>query len=216
MNELQNKIEQTISDNKDIFLTHMEEKYGIPFLPISYTSSGVMVNEEFRCYAEGTDRERDYVRVFREEKDGEEVYYDDYFGVLIRDEYQRRVQELCEQVVGASKAYLYRYSVSFFDNSLTAESTIDDAITMNVPLNASKYVFFEVEPGSEAAFAASCDRICQSLAQSKLAGIVKFVGLAKGQLENVSEENYLSYIPDLIKTDGVICLMMDDRAVKAQ
>ena len=213
MDQLQHQLEQVFSDNRDIYLAHMEEKYGVPFLPISYTSSSPVVKEEFRCYAEGTDRERDYVRVFRTEENGEEVFLDDYFGILIRDEYQCRVQAICEETVGASKGYVYRYTASFFDNSLTAENTIDDAIAMGEAINASKYIFFEVTPGSETAFEAACDQICDRLAQSKLPGMVKFVGLAEGELEQITEENFLTYLPDMVKPDGSICLMMANRTV---
>lgn len=213
VNQLQEKVEKTVSDNTDIFLTHMEEKYDVPFLPVSYTSGGVVVNEEFRCYAEGTDRERDYVSVFRREENGEDVFYDDYFGVLIRDEYQNRVQKLCEDVVGESKAYVYRYSASFFDNTLTAENTIDDAIAMGDLIRASKYIFFEVKAGDEEAFKADCDRIARSLAQGSLTGMVKFIGLAEGQLEQITGDNFLTYLPSMVKPDGSICLMMTSRTV---
>lgn len=195
VNQLQEKVEKTVSDNTDIFLAHMEEKYDVPFLPVSYTSSGVVVNEEFRCYAEGTDRERDYVSVFR------------------REEYQNRVQKLCEDVVGESKAYVYRHSASFFDNALTAENTIDDAIAMGDWIRASKYIFFEVKAGDGEAFEVDCDRIARKLAQGSLTGMVKFIGLAEGQLEQITGDNFLTYLPSMVKPDGSICLMMTSRTV---
>ena len=195
VNQLQEKVEKTVSDNTDIFLAHMEDKYDVPFLPVSYTSSGVVVNEEFRCYAEGTDRERDYVSVFR------------------REEYQNRVQKLCEDVVGESKAYVYRYSASFFDNALTAENTIDDAIAMGDWIRASKYIFFEVKAGDREVFEADCDRIARKLAQGSLTGMVKFIGLAEGQLEQITGDNFLTYLPSMVKPDGSICLMMTSRTV---
>ncbi len=65
------------------------------------------------------------------------VSYDDYFGIIIRDKYQKRVQNICNETVDESKAYIHKYSVSYFDNSLTAQNTIDDAISMgeSMPLN---------------------------------------------------------------------------------
>lgn len=216
MDQLQTKFEQAISDNKDIFLAHMEGKYDVHFLPISYMSGGTVVPEEFRCHAEGTDRERDYVRVFREEENGEEVFHDDYFGIIIRDAYQSRVQKICEETVGAAKGYVYRYSVSFFDDPLTAENTIDDAIAMGQKINASKYVFFEVTPGSEADFEEACDRICEKLTAARLPGTVKFIGLAQGELSNITQDGYLDDIPSMVKADGRVCLMMTSRMVTVQ
>lgn len=213
MHQVQDKIDGVVSESKDIFLVHMEEKYDKTFLPISYSSAGVVTGEEFRCYAEGSDRERDVVTVIRREENGEEVFRDDYFGICIRDAYEARVQEICAGEFGEVKVYIYSYGVSFFDNSLTSEHTMDDAIEMGQSLSASKFVYLEVEPGTEEAFQEACDRICRMLQEQKLTGIVKFFGLAGGQLEIVTEHNYLECIPSLVEPDGEICLMMNSQAV---
>ena len=213
MSQLENKFEQGIEDQKDILLAHMEEKYGVKFLPLSYSPTGTVTNEEFRCYAEGTDRERDYVSVFVREENGEEIIVDDYFGIMIREEYQNRVDAITDAVVGDSKAFVYRYSVSFFDNTLAEGSTIDDAINMGQRINAAKYVFMEVTPGSEKDFEENCDKMAAKLQEAKLPGTVLFIGLAQGELENINASNYLFYLPNMTKADGVICLMMTERQV---
>lgn len=213
MNHLEQKIKQQFSNNTDIFLAHMEEKYGIHFLPISYTSSSAVVNEEFRCYAEGTNPDKDYVSVFRKEENGKTVFYDDYFGIIIRDEYQKRVQNICNEAVGESKAYIHKYSVSYFDNSLTAQNTIDDAISIGESINAVKYIFFEVETGEEQKFVDISNQICNELFQNKFPGIVMFFGLAEGELDNITTENFLTYIPNMVKPDGKICMMMTSHTV---
>lgn len=216
MNQMQEALDQEISDSAEAYLAHMEKKYGVSFLPVSYASGSYVTNEEFRCYAEGTDRERDIVSVFRKEENREEVFYDDYFGVMIRDEYRNRVEKICDDVTGESKAYVYRYTASWFDNSLTSGSTIDDAIAMGENINASKYVFFEVTPGSEQDFEAACDRICERLKADSLTGYVTFFGLAEGELKNIREDNYLDSIIGMFEADGVFCLMMTDRTVLRQ
>ena len=213
MSQLENKFEQGIEDQKDILLVHMEEKYGVKFLPLSYSPSGAVTNEEFRCYAEGTDRERDYVSVFVREENGEEVIVDDYFGIMIRDEYQNRVETITDAVVGDSKAFVYRYSVSFFDNALAEGSTIDDAIGMNEPIDAAKYVFVEVADGDEDKFEEMCDTIAAKLENARLPGVVLFYGLAHGELANITGDNYMSYLPSMINPDGTVCLMMAERLV---
>lgn len=213
MNELENRFEQGIEDKKDILLAHMEEKYGVTFLPLSHSVGGLVTNEEFRCYAEGTDPERDYVSVFVREENGEEVIVDDYFGIMIRDEYQKRVEKISDAVAGDSKAFLYRYSVSFFDNTLAEGSTIDDAIAMEEPISASKYVFVEVAPGSETEFEDMCDMIAAKLEKANLPGVVLFYGVARGELVNITTDNYLSYLPSMINPDGIVCLMMAERLV---
>lgn len=213
MDQLSARLDQAVTDQKDVFLAYVESKYDVRFLPISYSGQGVVTNEEFRCYAEGTDPERDYVRVFRTEEDGEEVFHDDYFGVLIRPEYQSRVQKICQDTVGQSKAYVHRYTVAWFSDGLTGEDTIDDAIAMGENLSAAKYIYFEVEPGDEDRFRQACDQICEKLEQSGLTGMVKFLGLARGQLEDITEEGHLDQIPDKVKPDGKVCLMMENRSV---
>ena len=213
MSQLENKFEQGIEDQTDILLVHMEEKYGVKFLPLSYSPSGIVTNEEFRCYAEGTDRERDYVSVFVREENGEEIIVDDYFGIMIRDEYQNRVEAITDIVAGDSKAFVYRYSVSFFDNTLAEGSTIDDAIDMGQRINASKYVFMEVTPDSEDEFEDNCDKIAAKLKEAKLPGTVLFIGLAQGELDHIDASNYLVYLPSMTKPDGTICLMMTERLV---
>lgn len=215
MNDLEKKYKQGVEDQKDILLAHMEEKYDVTFLPISYSAEGMVTNQEFRCYAEGTDPERDYVSVFVREENGEEVIVDDYFGILIRNDYQRRVEEISDAAAGDTKAYIHRYSVSFFDNSLTAESTIDDAIAMGERINATKYVFMEVAPGSEEDFEEKCDQITRKLTDAKLPGIVLFFGLARGELANIDGDNYLTYLPNMVRPDGTVCLMMAERLVPA-
>ena len=214
MHDFQHKIEQGIMDKKDIYLAHMEEKYDIRFLPISYSPAGVVTNEEFRCYAEGTNPEKDRVTVFTIQQDnGEEVIVDDYFGVMIRDEYQRRVDAICDDVIGASKAYVHGYSVSFFDNSLAVGSTIDDAIAMGERINAGKYIYFEVMSGDEEIFEEQCERIAEKLKEARLPGITQFFGLAEGELENITEDNFLDYLPSIVSPDGTICLMMAEHLV---
>ena len=213
MSQLEMKLDQQVNDKKDIFLAHMEEKYGMTFLPLSYAGKGYVTAEEFRCYAEGTDPERDYISVFTLEEDGREVIVDDYFGIVIRDEYQKRVDAAADAVAGDAKAYVYRYTVSYFDNALTAENTIDDAIAMGQRISAYKYVFLEVTPGTEADFENTCDRIAEKLKSNKLTGIVVFYGLAQGQLAEISESNYLTYLPGTVKPDGVVCLMKAERRV---
>lgn len=213
MKELENKFEQGIEDKKDILLTHMEEKYGVTFLPLFHSVGGLVTNEEFRCYAEGTDPERDYVSVFVREENGAEVIVDDYFGIMIRDEYQQRVETICEAVAGDAKAFVYRYTVSFFDNTLAEGSTIEDAIAMGEPISASKYVFVEVTPGSEVEFENMCDMIAAKLEKANLPGVVLFYGMAQGELANITADNYLSYLPNMINPDGSVCLMLAERLV---
>ena len=214
MNQLEDKITQKFEDNRDIFLAHMEEKYDKTFLPVSYTSEGVAVDEEFRCYAEGTDKERDVISVIRQEENGEEVMYDDYFGILIRDEYEKRVQDLCTETVGEAKVYINQFEVSYFSNELTKENTIDDAVAMGQSISAFKYIFFEVMPGEEEAFYDACEYMCGVMKEKCFTGSVNFLGLAKGELQNINVDNYLTYIPNLIKPDGEICLMMSNHFVK--
>ncbi len=35
-----------------------------------------------------------------------------------------------------------------------------------------------------------------------------FFGLAEGELDNITTENFLTYIPNMVKPDGKICMMM--------
>ena len=51
------------------------------------------------------------------------------------------------------------------------------------------------------------------LKEAKLPGTVLFIGLAQGELENINASNYLVYLPNMTKADGVICLMMTERQV---
>ena len=213
MEQLEQKFEQSAVDQRDILLAHMEEKYGVKFLPISYAAEGYVTIEEFRCYAEGTDRERDYVSVFVREENGEEVIVDDYFGIMVREEYQNRVDAAADAVAGDARAYVHRYNVSFFDNALAEGSTLDDAIAMGEPINATKYIYLEADPGAEEAFEDTCDRIVEKLQNAGLPGIVIFYGLARGELQNITESNYLTYLPNMINPDGKVCLMSAERLV---
>ena len=56
-------------------------------------------------------------------------------------------------------------------------------------------------------------RILELLAQGNLTGMVKFIGLAEGQLEQITGDNFLTYLPSMVKPDGNICLMMTSRTV---
>lgn len=211
---LYEKAEEELISTKDVFLAHMEGKYDTIFFPISYSSTGVVTNEEFRCYAIGTDPERDYVTVVRRDENGEEVFYDDYFGILIRDEYQNRVQDICDSAVEESKAFVYQYSAPYFSNSLTEENTLDDAIALGESITASKYVFIEVNPGDEEAFERICDQIHAKMTEAELTGFISFMGLAEGHLQNITEDNYMDYLPSMVVADGEICLMITDRSVR--
>ena len=213
MDELFKKFEGPITDQREIFLAHMEEKYDEEFLPISYAVAGILTPEEFRCYVKGTDPERDFVRVSRVELDGQTVIVDDYFGHLIRQDYQDRVQEIATQAAGLSKAYLGSYLLSYFDPALTGEHTLDDAIEMGQNISAAKYIFFEVAPGEESRFQQICDQIFEELDRQDLPGMVKVLGLSQGQLETITQQDYLEQIPSMVKPDGKIVLRMGDRMI---
>jgi hypothetical protein len=207
-------MQEKMNSDKAAYLAYLSDKYGTEFLPISLASGDLLTDyDEFRAYASGSDPDRDYTTVYKTVKDGVVSYEDNYFGILIRDEYERRVADICRTEFNKAAVFIDSYTVSVFDPSLGKDSTLDDAIALGERLNAFKYVYGELPGGDTAGFDAAADRICAKLKEAKLPGIVKICGLAPGGIDSVSAENYADFLPDYFTADGVTALAIATRTV---
>lgn len=215
MKENNFNMHEKMNSEKDAYLAYLSDKYDTDFLPISLASGDVLTDhDEFRAYVSGSDPERDYVTVYKTVKDGVATYEDNYFGILIRDEYERRVAEICRTEFDTAAVFIDRYTVSVFDSSLGKDSTIEDALAMGARLIALKFIFVELPDGDTAGFDAAADRICAALKEAKLTGTVKIYGLAPGEINSINAGNYKDFLPDYYTADGVVTLAIASRTVK--
>jgi hypothetical protein len=110
-------------------LEYLEAKYDRKFIPLSMTGGGFMGgNEILFCYAEGSDPELDRAEAMKAYPDGNHKnkprYHDSYFGILVRDEIEGFIKEICTEV--GVDADVYYNGSNYFDNKYDHTKTYAD------------------------------------------------------------------------------------------
>lgn len=105
---------------------HLLNKYGyIDCVVSGVTLSGWDYAYDVVYFSIAINGESEELKVERREENGQYVYYDNYFGYIIQDEFEAKIKEYTEK-------YFPRAHVSasttteLYPNSLTSESTLDD------------------------------------------------------------------------------------------
>lgn len=146
-------------------------------------------------------------------------YHDNYLGVLIREKYQHRMQEICQREVQAVypdflvrvKAYLYGYCASYFPHDLRTDMSLDQflqSITLNdedasdkihinrlhnIKINAFKYVFISGVPTDGKRYRKVCNNIAYALRSAGLHGTIQFVRVNSRQMDELNSYTLTCY-----------------------
>ena len=137
------KEEAKLSRQNEI-LKHLEEKYGEKFIPLNMNSEYIKGLDILQVYKEGTNPVTDKVEACREEKDGKVEFYDGYFGMIIRPEYEKMIKDEVDKIFPESKVYL-EYGDDNFNEILNKDSTYEDAIKLGERLDIIVRIYIEDE-----------------------------------------------------------------------
>ena len=91
---------------RDEMLNFMNLKYDKTFIGLSLEQRGIdRSSDKLVCYAEGDNRDKDFAYVYRDISDGVIEYSDTYFAILIREELNDEIENICRNFGFESKVY---------------------------------------------------------------------------------------------------------------
>lgn len=199
-------------------LAYMEEKYNRKFYPEAWEEKDLLSDKDtLYVHAEGIELEQEKISVFIYGKEDNLRYEDNYFGVLVKEDYQERVKEIfLQQFFSKVSVYIENFIASSFDASLDENSNLEDAYEAGEKMGAYLYVYVEATQEELDYFENKCDIIAEDLAAHKLSGFLNVFAVEEGTLDKVTSENYDSFLEDYFEPDGIVCKKIVRKAVKFQ
>lgn len=171
---------------RDEMLNFMDAKYGKTFVGLSLERRGIDRNsDKLICYADGEDRDRDFAYVYRDITEGVAEYSDTYFGVLIRNEVESEIENICRSFGFEAKVYsetLVRIYANEYDKSKTlSELKLDKTqprLLVEIALT-----------GADDALEEKSDAIFNALAENNLRGIFTLYYFSQTEFDSINDEN---------------------------
>jgi len=115
--------------NKKIMLEHLEKKYGKEFGVWHVSKSGYFPwggTPFMDCYPKGGDPETEHVKIeMNKDENGEITFRDNYFGILIREDFEEDMLSILADLPLSMKAY-YSNSPPFFNEIFDGTKTYAD------------------------------------------------------------------------------------------
>jgi len=170
---------------------YLKGKYGdIDFTVISFFRKGFDFSYDImHAYITGGDKVVDEFWVERFKTDTEITYEDNYFGLLIHDDYQDMVKPIAGKYFKNCK--IYASFANEFSNAMTGKSSLQDAIDAKEDTLCSLWI--EVEAGTfadEAAFTASANAFLDEWEKKALKSDVRIFYLKDGVYDSINRNNY--------------------------
>ena len=119
--ELSSIFESDVSIKNEM-LTHLDNKYNKEFVATVLERGYV---DYLHCYPKGEDMFADRLQVERMVRGDEKTYRDTYFGNIIREDVEKEVYEMLEELKLPTKVYMTFDSI-FFDNKFNNTKTYED------------------------------------------------------------------------------------------
>lgn len=107
-------------------LEYLNEKYGREFATKNYEVADYLsYTNRIHCYTEGMDIENEHIEVYIIEKEGENIYRDNYFSYHIRPQAEEYIRDMMESEFMDVKVFRNNEYEAFPDE-LTGECTLSD------------------------------------------------------------------------------------------
>ena len=120
-----NPAERMINQEKEA-LEYLNEKYGREFEAKTFEVADYLSDtNRIHCYAEGMDTENEHIEVYVIEKEGEDIYRDNYFSYHVRPQAEEYIRDMVASEFTDVKVFRNNEYEAFPDE-LTGESTLDD------------------------------------------------------------------------------------------
>lgn len=131
--ELTDSQKNAVSSIEDM-LTYLEDKYEQSFSYLSYAAAGVLEEEHLEAYPSQGDL-KDKVTVYRTYEDGAYQYEDDYRTVLLRPQYEKKVEDFAAQYFPGDSLKIYS------EIKAVGEDADEENLLQNV--SAVTYIFLD-------------------------------------------------------------------------
>ncbi len=189
---------------KDEMIAHLEKKYGEKFLPIFLEPSGFQIDyDELQFYKEGTDPETDKAHIAKFNRDGKVKYIDNYFGLIIREEYENIIKGVVEKIFGECKVYATFDADSFSDN-LKRGNTYEDAIRNGEFINSLIYIYID-NKANNILLKEKEEELTNLLKKVKIKGYYTIYSMKSGHLEKITRKNHLDYVEEFTPQFDEVC-----------
>ncbi|AGF54065.1 hypothetical protein B0P06_001876 [Clostridium saccharoperbutylacetonicum] len=156
---------------KDRIISFLNEKYGKEFIPISLTNNDWQnITDELWVYPKGGDKKKDAFGASGQVQNGKYTIYDDYVSVLVRDEYEDRIQKIAKEFFPQCKLDIsFEFSLP---NKFGINTKLQDIIDAGSEVKYDPTVRIMVAPtlGSVEEFDKKVDLFDQKMADNKLQG----------------------------------------------
>lgn len=171
-------------------LEKFEKKYGVDYDVIynEVIDDSVENRDEIHVYVDGLMEQGETAVIYSWEEDGKAVSEDNLFGFIIREDYENRVREIAEQQFSDVKVYLGGVYDSY-DDSLTMESTIEDAYAMGTKIIQWIDILVVTEDDEET-FTKKGDVLCTALKDAELNGTVHIFPVTKEAYDQMGRMDY--------------------------
>lgn len=183
---------------KEWVLTHLQEKYGEEFVPVSFSGSSFAYpyNLMYLYPKNGSKSDRFEVHIVAN-KDGTYDITDAYFGILIAPEYAKVVSEFIGEIYKD-----FKFSVDFgegvFPDRLNKNTKLEEIYNENEFFNSDITVFVKDESAKGIDTIDSLSTIAVKMIEKKLVGDVsiyivkdeKFDSITMEALNAVNEDEY--------------------------
>lgn len=175
------------SQIRDEMLEYMSIKYGKNFIGLSLERSGIdRSSDKLICYAEGEDRYKDFTYVYRDVNEDIVTYSDTYFNIVIRDEVEKGIENIMNQLGYEAKAFsgtLTRIYDQKYDSSKTLFDLMSDntqpGLLVEIALTGSFNTLSEEDS----------QKLFNALSDAKFRGAFSLYYFSKPIFDSITDEN---------------------------
>jgi hypothetical protein len=177
---------------------HLEQKYGyIEFEESSFYHESIFIigiGYRWNLYPVGGDPEADGFHLYKGDKSGSIV--DSYYGLLIREDYEKMVKEVADQYFDECKVHCSLSNMAF-PNELTAAVSLEQALDSNL-IGLNDPFAWVIVPNSygndEAAFQKDAEMFATALTGRRLPLVLRAFCVSRSDFEASTRENDLEII----------------------
>lgn len=175
---------------KDTAISYLEQKYHKKFKPIGLEKASWAYHyDNLTVYAEGDDKKTDYFHIYRKTVNGKYVFTDNYFGILARDEYEKKISNIVKDYFPEFKLYS-SFDAESFPDKLTSKSTLSDADKTGANLYVSTNIFVVPTLKDKQEVNENFKLLISKMAKNKLYGDVQVFYLYDSKIDLINRQNW--------------------------
>lgn len=171
-------------------LKNFEDRYGVDY-EILYTEvigDSVEHRNEINIYVEDymEEGERARIKVWKEK--GKAESSDNFWGFVIRDDYEERVKKIVGEEYAEAKVYVDFFYCNFENDALTIDTTLEEAYELGEKVYPDIDIAVVPEEGEEA-YQEKGERIANRLREENLQGSIGIYPVSEEVMEEIDRMN---------------------------